>query len=172
MKVITATLASLSLALGLAAPTGASAADGEDIAKILAGIATIAVIAEIADRKRDRDREATVEVDQRRVWRLDDGTDRARRYEDRQTFGRMIEDRRYAKTRGYQKVPLPAQCERLVETRRGDRLVYGARCLDRRYKHARHLPEHCLVRVDTRRGERLAYGARCLSRDGWRVAHR
>ncbi|MDJ1017696.1 MAG: hypothetical protein QNJ35_14405, partial [Paracoccaceae bacterium] len=60
----------------------------------------------------------------------------------------------------------------VVETRRGDRLAYGQRCVNRNYRYASRLPNQCKVTVNTRRGTRAVYGARCLNRDGWRVASR
>ncbi len=162
MKFFTATLTSLSLALGLAVPT-TTQADNDDLAKIIGGIAAIAIIAEIADRKKERDRaKSTTTVTQRLAPTRQN-----------QSWGSIEGDRRWnGQARGVKSLPLPQHCERIVQTRRGDRLVYGARCLDRRYKHANRLPQSCEVLVNTNRGQRLAYGARCLRRDGWRVANR
>ncbi len=184
MRKITATLASLSLAAGLSAPTGSAAADGEDIAKIIAGIAALAIISEAIDDRNDRKDTATTSQSGRRIYQeLDHGgrpgyrpntSNRSKsRYIEEPTFGRLIDERRRNAARNNIRIHrLPDRCQRLVETRRGDRLVYGARCLNRNWGYTRWLPESCKVFIDTPRGNRAAYVARCLRRDGWQVARR
>jgi len=73
---------------------------------------------------------------------------------------------------GFKRRPLPDQCLRIVDTRRGDRLVYGERCLNRTYRHADKLPTACTRYIRTNRGLRPVFGARCLAGDGWQVARR
>ena len=73
---------------------------------------------------------------------------------------------------GVKKQRLPDQCLRVVETRRGDRLGYSARCLSRQFRHASKLPRACLAYVRTWRQTTVVYGSTCLARDGWRVARR
>ena len=80
--------------------------------------------------------------------------------------------RSHGKRHGIKKRPLPDRCLRWVNTGRGDRLAYGARCLNRNYRHASKLPRRCETLIRTNRGYRAVYGARCLARDGWRVARR
>ena len=166
MKKLTATIAGLAIAGSLftAAP---ARADGEDIAKVIAGIAAIAIIAKAIDNRKDRDNVTTVgsrrlgSVDQYDGRRIIDGT--IRRHENR---------RGPKARRGYKKQRLPQACLRVVETRRGDKLVYGSRCLNRKFKFASKLPDRCETLVRTGRGFRSVFGARCLRRDGWKVARR
>lgn len=165
MKILTATIAGLAIAGSLFTPAAARA-DGDDIAKAIAGIAAVAIIARAIDRRNDRDNLTT--IGSRRLGSVD-------RYDGRRGTDRTIHryDRRGPKAgRGYKKHPLPRACLRVFETRRGDRLAYGARCVNRNYKFASRLPERCETVLRTRRGFRTVYGSRCLRRNGWKVARR
>ena len=73
---------------------------------------------------------------------------------------------------GVKKQRLPDQCLRIVETNRGDRLTYSARCLNRQYRHASHLPRDCRAYVRGLRTTTVVYRAGCLAKDGRRVARR
>ena len=166
MSVIRNTVAAaLSFAvLVLPAPVSA---DAEDVARVLVGIAAVGIIAKAIDDRKDRDAaRAEKEVADRHQFRLGPIEQTSRRIE-----GRI---RPYAQAParklGVKKRHLPRACLRWVETARGDRLAYGARCLDRTYRHARHLPDQCHTLVQTPRGLHEVYGARCLEREGWRVA--
>ncbi len=155
------------LSLALAPVPAAAEPDGEDIARVLAGLAILGIIAKAAsdnddDRRRTRARSAT------RYGSIDD-------YRDRRVIEGEIINRDYRKTpkgKGYKKAKLPDRCLRIIDTARGDRLVYGARCLNRNYRHASKLPQRCERLVRTNRGVRTVYATRCLARDGWRVARR
>ncbi|MEK6217479.1 MAG: hypothetical protein N2B03_09735 [Boseongicola sp.] len=166
MKILTATIAVLAIAGSLVAPAPARA-DGDDIAKAIAGIAAIAIIAKALDRRKDRDNLTT--IGSRRLGSVE-------RYDGRRTIDgtiRRYDNKRGPKARrGYKKHALPRSCLRVVDTSRGDRLVYGARCVNRNFKFASKLPERCETAVRTGRGYRTVYGARCLRRDGWKVARR
>ncbi len=182
MKRVTATLASLALATGLAAPTASVANEGEDLAKVIAGIAALAIIAKAVDDRNERKEAAAIKPNQSAQqvnrsrspgYQPINRNARQPRYIDQPTYGRLIEpNRTNTQRRGVRANPLPASCERLVRTSRGDRLVYGAGCLGNTWNHARHLPNSCRVVIDTPRGQAAAYSARCLRRDGWRVAQR
>jgi len=144
MKKVTATLASLALAAGLTVPTASVANDGEDIAKVIAGIAALAIIAKAVDDKNDR-KEAAATQQSRPVYSQVNRSgssgfqpvnrDRNQpRYIDEPTFGELIDDRSRDKARnGVRANRLPDTCQRLVRTPRGGRLVYGARCLNRNW---------------------------------------
>lgn len=157
------------LSLTLSPLPAAAAPDGEDVLKTLAGLAVLGIIAnEIndRDRKRTQQRASTARVydpyrsiEGHRSPRVIEGTIRRRG----ESNGRV---------NGVRKARLPDQCLRIVETNRGDRLVYGQRCLSRNYIYAQHLPNQCRVTVRTENRNRSAYSARCLAQDGWRVAGR
>lgn len=169
-SIAAAALAATGIAL---APVPAAAADGEDLAKIIAGLAVAGIIAKAIDDRKDRKRaKSTATANQ--FPRFGSIEDRDRRVID----GRI---RRYDEDdyrggpkfgRGYKQQALPEQCLVTVETGRGDRLAYGAHCLDRLYRFADKLPRSCETVVRTPRGFRTVFGARCLARDGWRVAGR
>lgn len=170
MKLITTAILSLALATTTTAP---AKADSDDLAKAILGIAAIAIIAKSVDDRNDRRRaaaarEANSTVGASRLGSID------RPHAGRELQGTVSRfDRRGPKAgRGYKKTPLPRTCLRVVNTGRGDRIAYGARCLDRNFKFASKLPDRCEIAVRTRRGLRTVYGERCLRRDGWNIAQR
>ena len=165
------------LALGGAAllPAQARASD-EDIARALAGIAAVAIVAKIIDDRKDRKAAAETVSTSTRAGRLG-SIEQTYPYDGRRIIDgrvRPYDEQRHGPKagRGYKKAPLPEACLRWVETERGDRLAYGSDCLDRRYKFASKLPQSCETVVRTPRGFQAVYGARCLDRDGWEVARR
>lgn len=163
---------SAATAIGLAtAPIAASAEPGgQDIARALAGIAVLGII---ANASRDDDRK--VSRDATDYSRIDSDWKRHRDWDERNRVirgdihrnGRIKDD-----PRGYKRAALPNQCLLTVDTGRRNFLAYGERCLERNYKHARKLPQSCEWQVRTNRGRQNVYGARCLAQDGWRVASR
>ena len=174
MKRFAKSAIAVAAALGVLAAPVPAAADGEDIAKIIAGLAVAGIVAKAIDDRRDRKREEAtrnaqsfgnlgggIRHDGRRVI---DGTIRP--------YGRQEGDRWPELGPGYKRLALPDRCLLTVSTDRGDRLAYGAHCLEQRYRHAGKLPQACETVVRTPRGFRTVYGARCLARDGWQVAGR
>ena len=165
---------SAATALGLAVAPIPAAADTEDVAKVLAGIAVLGIIAKAAENRSERNEARRVEIDDRsrygRFGSIDDRHDRSvidgdlRRYDERST----------RQGKGYKKNnPLPQRCLFVLDADRGrDRLVYGQRCLERSYKFASKLPDRCRQIVRTDHGRRVVYGSRCLAGEGWRVARR
>ena len=164
-----AALAATSISL---APTPA-AADAEDVAKIIAGLAVAGIIAKAIDDRKDRKRAATATEYSRFGSRYDNYYDGRRTIDGTIRPYHQDDYKRGPKSkRGYKKHALPKRCLLTVDTGRGSRLAYGARCLDRRYKFASKLPRRCETVVRTPRGFRTVFGARCLRRDGWQVARR
>ncbi|MXQ08079.1 hypothetical protein GQ651_09510 [Alphaproteobacteria bacterium GH1-50] len=166
MSVVRNTFIALMASGVLMVPAPASA-DAEDVARALVGIAAVGIIAKAIDDRKDR-REEQTKAAERHQFRLGPVEQTGRHIE-----GRIRPyDQPRGKKLGVKKRPLPQECLRWVETARGDRLAYGARCLNRNYRHVRHLPDQCHTLVRTPRGLREVYGARCLEREGWRVARR
>lgn len=166
-------------AAGIAfAPGPAAAADGDDIAKIIAGIAVAGIIAKTIDDRNDRKKSRAAAAEFPRFGRGDDSYRDDRFHDGRRVIEGTIrpyrEDQKKGPkaNRGYKKLALPERCLVTVDTARGSRLAYGSRCLERRYKFASKLPASCETVVRTPRGFRTVYGARCLRRDGWRVVSR
>ena len=167
MKRLTTLTAAALAAIGITLAPAPAAADGEDIAKIIAGLAVAGIVAKAIDNRRER--KSTVATHGSFGNRYIDG----RRMIDGEVHRYYREGNRGPKAgRGYKKHALPERCLRWVETSRGKRLAYGQRCLNRHYKFANKLPETCETVIRTSRGFRAVYGARCLRRDGWRVASR
>lgn len=121
-------------------------ADEEDVARALAAILGVAVIAKvIKDRKDDR------EVSRRRPGVVEP-----------RPLPRRVD-------RGKRKL-LPQRCFRNFDSRRGVYRGFGERCLHRHFRYANRLPESCLIRVRGNRGPRFAYEARCMRNHGYRLA--
>ncbi|SNX69582.1 hypothetical protein SAMN05878503_104112 [Cereibacter ovatus] len=143
---ISAGLAAVAVALGLAIGATPAQADSNDVAKAVAGIAALAIIADQIDRNREPDQS-------RRVWNTQD-TYRPQVYRSPQANGRWD--------------PPPQH----VWRDRDGRIHNPGNWRDDRYRHdrrparaQRELPRECLVRA---RDGRVAYDARCLRRHGFR----
>lgn len=142
------TAALTAAALAFSTPVPAAAQDGEDLARAIAGLVALGLIAKAIDDHNDRQAAARPTVE-------------APRYDIRRFDGPRHERRRAG--------PLPDQCLRRVTTadRDRERTVYARHCLKRTYAWADRLPEACERRVRTERGARTVYGARCLRRNGF-----
>lgn len=171
-------VATLAIAIALALPAPARS-ETSDVAKVIAGIAAMAIIAKAIDHDSGTKKSATVGAGRLAATRSYDG----RSYDDRYDYGRYgrtIEGRIRPYDnhggpkagRGYKSEPLPDRCLRVVETGRRDHLAYGSDCLDHSFKFASKLPRGCETAVRTPRGFSAVYGARCLEREGWRVRTR
>ncbi len=160
------------LSLTLSPLPAAAAPDGEDILKTLAGLAVLGIIAnEINDRDRNRSTTTTTTNKATNVHNPYGSIDGHR--SPRVVEGQIRRDNGNNNRRnGVRRARLPDRCQLIVSTARGNRLVYGQRCLNRNYIYAEQLPDRCRVTVRTQNRNRSAYGARCLARDGWRVAGR
>ncbi len=169
MRRLTPFTLAIAAAFGIALTPAPAAADRSDIAKIIAGLAVAGIVAKAIDDRKDRKRANSAQITQPRYNSFDnrhggisiDGTLR-----------RPGEQPVLRGNRGYKNYALPDQCLRILDTSRGDRRVYGSRCLQRNYAFANKLPRGCAIQVRTDRGNRTVYGRRCLSRDGWQVAGR
>jgi hypothetical protein len=140
--------------------TGLSAvparADVNDTAKIIAGIAALALIAKA----------------------IEDSNDRKAARQQRYTH-RPVQQHYYQP--GLKPRPLPHQVARpglpdhclfTAQTAQGPAHVFGARCLQRNYVQANTLPEACAQQAWTDRGQRWVYNAACLRNQGYRLASR
>ena len=154
-------------AFGISLTPVPAAADSSDVAKVIAGLAVLGIIAKAADDRRDRKRAAAAQS--RNDWySIEDG--RRRGVLDGEL--RSVDKPKKQRWTGIKRQPLPDRCLRIADTNRRDRLVYTRHCLKRNYKYVNRLPDACERQIRTSRGLRTVYGARCLARDGWRVASR
>ena len=166
-------------ALGIAVAPAPAAADRDDVAKIILGLAVAGIVAKVIDDRKDRKRSAATQNTSRYPYyesfddrRRNDTFDNRRRNRSIDGEFRRRGDQGRRNNRGFKQYALPNQCLRFLDTARGDRQVYGSRCLQRNYKFAKKLPRQCEIKVRTNRGVRTVYGRRCLARDGWQVAGR
>ena len=170
MKRLSTMTAAALAAVGIAITPAPAAADGEDLVRIIAGLAVAGIIVKAIDDRGDR---RSVVKTHGELMSYDDRYVDGRRVINGKVYRYHRDDKRGPKAgRGYKKHALPDRCLLWVETSRGKRLAYGQRCLNRHYKFANKLPETCETVIRTNRGFRPVFGARCLRRDGWRVASR
>ncbi|MEM7752040.1 MAG: hypothetical protein AAF230_01435 [Pseudomonadota bacterium] len=161
-KIAFSGLTALSLAL---TPMSAAAADRDDVAKALAGLAVLGIIAAAAnDRDNNRNqRVVTQSITNRQFGTIGGNPQR------RVIRGEIIRPG-HSNKRQARRAALPDQCLRIIRTSRGNRAVYGARCLSNNFAQLNRLPRACKAQVRTNNRIRQVYTARCLRRDGWQVA--
>lgn len=156
-RFIAAVLAvSTAIAAFSAAP--ARAASEEDIARLLAGAATVFIIGKAIQNARDDDRD-----DRRKVVTHHKPKQNYYRHE---PIPKVIprDYRRHDRT-----AALPAQCVRRIDGGRVNRVVLD-RCLERNNVSARSLPKACRMTVETRRGTARAHALPCLQNRGYTLA--
>ena len=153
------------LAITLAvAPVPRAAAAGLDAHRAAAGLAVLAVVGAVLQQRAGDGGERIVTGGynpRSKPQRAEE-----RRFEHRGDAPRVQPHRRQARPE------LPATCRTYVGTGGRDRLVYGARCLERHVARPGLLPRECLRRVESGRGPERVYLARCLRHDGWALARR
>jgi len=162
------------------AVTGLSAAparaDAEDAAKVIAGVAALAILgAAIADAKDDKDR-VTRNRDHLRHESRHRG--HGKTWGHRQ--GRDNWDKAHRNSKHARPLPkrvkrklLPGACRTEVRVRGGHHLRgFGRHCLKRNYGYANSLPRACKTTLRGQRGKlRAIYSGRCLYRHGYREAN-
>lgn len=180
----TALAALLALTPMAAAP---ARADQRDVARLLAGAATVFIIGKAIQNNRDKKKEeekrkAEVSRDSHDLYRYDRRDGRYERHDDRR-------DDRHDHDRGRDRGPqngdhwrgqdgwrngraaprerLPAACREGLRTRSGTVGIYGSRCLSQNMRDARRLPSHCETSVWLHGRSRPVYEASCLAREGW-----
>lgn len=161
-KFIAAVLA-ISTTIAAVSAVPARAASEEDIAKLLAGAATILIIGKAIQNSRDDDRKDKSVKDVRHY--TPDHRPHVSNppvYSNDRPFPKVVP--RDVKKR-YDDV-LPASCVRQIEGGHVRRVVMS-RCLERNNVSTRSLPKACRMTVETRRGETPAYALPCLRHRGY-----
>lgn len=125
----------------------ARAADQDDVAKLLFGAAAIYMISRAV--KDDHSRVSSTSPRRPELVRPRPLPWRAHRFD-----------------------PIPAQCLKHHETRKGTVRMIGQRCLQKRYRHVSYLPQKCHFKVRTYNGKRAGYKPGCLRKKGFVLAHR
>ncbi|MEM7718152.1 MAG: hypothetical protein AAF222_03045 [Pseudomonadota bacterium] len=153
------------LSISLAPVPAFAGPDGEDIAKALAGLAVIGLIATAAKDRRSKNSSS------RTFTTVDPFSTIEGSRAPRAVEGRIIRpNQRVQRARGFRQAALPDRCIRLLSTNRGDRSIYSARCLQRHYVYYNQLPRDCRFQVHGNSRPHIVFGTRCLRRDGWQVA--
>ena len=123
-------------------------AGDRDLARVLAGLAALAIIGKAIHDRNEKDRATQNYIAPRQQV----------------ITPRPLPNRVARKN-------LPAQCVREVHGNHGNtRRVLSARCLERNYRYSSELPRSCARQIETQRGWRWAYGARCLRHNGYQIA--
>lgn len=142
-RTLTAGLLSLSLAATSLTATTAPAQADEDVFKVIAGLVVLGAIANQVKKNKESNRVVT------------------------RNAGRGHGHGHVRKPVKRIRKVAPQRCVRETWTHRGQREVYGARCMQR---HAQaQLPQNCLRQNKTNSGPRYFYGKRCLRNQGWRA---
>ncbi|WP_102110250.1 hypothetical protein [Oceaniglobus roseus] len=165
---LTATLAA-ALAFSPVAATPAQAQDNsnQQLARILAGAATVAIIGLAINREKQRERNAAAvpvhdwrrpvpPVYQQPRYRLP-RHDKPR-YEHHDRHDWRDRDQR----------TVPASCLRTIYNRHGAQTLFGARCISRSMRHPNRLPQQCAQTLRSDRGWVTGFEPGCLQRYGWR----
>lgn len=145
------------------AVTGLSAvparAEGGDVAKVLAGLAVLAIIGVAIDKSRDDAPPAVVYAEPPRPTVI-------------VPRPKVIVPRPLP--HGVSRNALPETCVRNVNTDKGKRNVLSANCLDRNYAYTSALPSGCVVHHwnKNRHEFRKGYAQNCLKKHGYRIARK
>jgi hypothetical protein len=133
----------LSASLALTSVTVTPARADDDVGKVLAGIAALLVIGAAVNKNKHRKENQNVT-----------------RHVQPNTWAPAPKHRRHVKK-------APQRCLRNQWTHRGNREVYGARCM-KRHANAQP-PNRCLRHAEVNQGPRRFYTKRCLRKNGWRA---
>ncbi|SDJ02239.1 hypothetical protein [Lutimaribacter saemankumensis] len=132
-------------------------ADGSDLAKAIAGIAALAIIAKaIDDDRKEKPRNHA-------PAKVHPGKPKHKTYGYHDRAPRPLPQRVARKQ-------LPGNCMVRVETRRGVQNAFSQRCLQNNYRHANRLPQSCQMPSRGRGPHRTFYDARCLRSYGYSLA--
>lgn len=166
MKTLTAGLTALSLILVPAAPVHAQT-NNTEMQRTILGLLAVGGIALAIKNQQDQERKARSSRENR-----GQSHDRnTRQVHGGQSHGRIQQGWGQSNRRHVDLVP--GRCFRRVELSNGRHQgVFGARCLERRYRDAHTLPRQCQVRIGGRDGSRRGYDAACLRDFGYQSDRR
>ncbi len=157
----------LAAAVAVTALGSAPAQAGDrDIARFIAGVAAVGIIA------------ATIHDQQRRGQGHDDGRGHVSRQQTyyppvvhapQRRHDAYVQPRQDHRARG----GLPSSCLQTVSDRRGSRHVFSAGCLQRNDVRVGNLPDNCALTYVGQKGRaRTGYDAGCLADYGYRTSRR
>lgn len=164
-KFIAAVLA-ISTTIAAVSAVPARAASEEDIARLLAGAATVFIIGKAIQNSRDDDRKDTRNEEVRHY--VPDHRPHVSKPQD-PGYDRHIPKVVPRDVRRQGAPILPADCVRRIEGGTVGRVVMGP-CLERNSISTKSLPRACRMIVQTRRGEARAFALPCLRQRGYTLA--
>lgn len=150
-KTLTATILSATLAFGAIAPSQARAGDGGDLARLLFGVATLAIIANELNAG-----SSSSQSTQRR---------------DNVISGQIVRPKSSNVVTRHNARTVPRSCQRVVETRDGTRRLFGVPCLRREGVRVAQLPKTCRRTLNLPNRTVDAYSQRCLWNNGVRIVN-
>lgn len=142
-------------------------ANDRDLARFLAGLAAVGIVAAAINDKQRRDDRARGHVTRQQPYYppVVHAPPRHQGYQNHVAPRPLPQKARAA--------ILPSQCLLTVSDRRGARNVYGANCLQNSNISTARLPDRCALTVVGQQGRgRTAYDAGCLADYGYRTARR
>lgn len=140
----------LAAALAITGVSSAPAQAGNDVGKVVAGLAVLGILGAALHEHntRDRHRESVTRPHHPRPGKPRPLPPRVGRYD------------------------LPAQCVKHFPNFKNGRNLVARSCLNRNYNHTRSLPQTCKVTFWNGRKNRTAYNPRCLNQHGYRLVNR
>lgn len=165
----------LSAALAVTAVGAPARADGDDLAKALAGIAALAIIGKAIHDSRDDDDKVTHNPPP--YWNQNGGypyyhVPQYPTYKPQPYPARPWPTQPRPLPPQVSRMDLPAQCLRSFEVNRKTVRLLGAPCLKNNYRYSGSLPKACEFSFSNRDGRHTGYEPQCLRQRGYRVAAR
>ncbi|WP_255200106.1 hypothetical protein [Sulfitobacter sp. HGT1] len=170
-----ATIAAVSIAITGFTATPAAAGDrNRDLARIAAGVLGVAIIGKIIhDNNKDRRDQAHVNqgrTNRDHVVTRQQVQPRPLPQKYRKQKQHQHQQQRHQQRQYHDSKLLPQHCFKSYDTRRGQVLMFGGRCLQNNFRYANRLPQYCAQTIRTLQGKRRGYDARCLRGEGYRLA--
>ncbi|SFS89111.1 hypothetical protein SAMN04488040_2287 [Sulfitobacter marinus] len=147
---------------GLSASSASAGERNRDLARIAAGVLGVAIVGKIIHDS-NKDRHEQKRVNQGHV-------NRGHVVTRERVQPRPLPQKYRTHQRRQGRKLLPQNCFRSYDTRRGQVVMFGSRCLQKNFRHANRLPQHCAQTIRTSQGKRSGYDARCLRGAGYSLA--
>ena len=135
----------------------------EDAARVIAGIAALAILGKIIHDSRDDDNVVTHN-------RYPGYTYYTPGHRPTPVRPAPAPVRPVPLPQKFTRYDLPSQCLQSHQVNRGVVRIFGQRCLRTSYRHANVLPQACKVQFNNRFGGHTGYEPECLRQRGYRIA--
>lgn len=166
-KHFSALVLAATVAFTTVAPTQASAANrDEQLAQILFGAAALAILAKTIDNKKKRERSRqTTHSSHAPHTQIITPHHAPQSKVITPAHPPVVQGTPQRSKKRHHTRSVPRNCQRTINTDRGQRHFFGVPCLNRA-GHAQNLPQNCLRRLQLPNRTVNAYGRRCLTRAG------